>query len=623
MRGGMTIFRTMAHAGQVRPWLRPLVLVGLVVVVLVFWSEGRYLTGEFGQVCALDLSVLGISALGMMVVIAVGGVDMSVAALALLSATVAGWVMQHGVHSVVAAGTGILVGLCFGLLNGIFSEFLRAPLVVVTLCAMVFLEAMSRLASGGMAVSTTPLRWVMDGSWFGWDWPFLPFGVWMFLGLAGVVSVVMRRTSVGPILLEVGADERAAKVRQVNTQLVKILACCVCGGLASLAGLLETARLTIAQLPAGPLPALEVVAAVLIGGGALSGGRASVAGTLISAALIVVVRKGMALAGLAAGLYSVALANIILSALLIERLRRSSTNIVETGREAQNRTTPSAPPPEIPSFLRRSGRSMAAGTVPILLALLGCLCLLAATRFGQAIFGFPDPIAEGRVVFVIPSILFTCLAAVAGREMIRENQELEDAQALDNTRPYALLLRPFTTDTALPVANPEGSSWLFSPRAAFEDRRIDLARLLAQAVKPQLQLRAIGGTPTGPGIIRSPDDQWRGEFQQLAQGAHGIILIPVTGKEIPWELEQLRQHGWLQKTVLLIPGWHGRGPRPQAVSAPFLESLRANGFEIPHPQEQTAMVRLDEAGRSASTVVLKNLKYRTIRAALWRLWGVL
>lgn len=191
--------------------------------------------------------------------------------------------------------------------------------------------------------------------------------------------------------------------------------------------------------------------------------------------------------------------------------------------------------------------------------------------------------------------------------MIQNNQETENEIAQDDRVPFGLLLRPFVSDASQLVRDPHDAN-----------QTVGLAEFLAEAVRPEYQLRVLGGDPVGPGIVYVADKVWRPKFHQLAGLARGILVLVMPGAEIPWEVTELRRHGCLSKTIFLLPGqdvfW-------TETSRAFLKGLRMQGFDLPLPEESMLAVQLDSSGRCTKMTPLEPLDHHSVLRVLRRCWS--
>ena len=122
-------------------------------------------------------------------------------------------------------------------------------------------------------------------------WP-LPWGVWIVLGLAAIMALILRRTVFGRYVFAIGANETAARYSGVRVGLVKGGTYALAGTLFGLAGLLQLARLTQGDPTVAVGLELDIIAALVIGGASLNGGVGSIGGSLIGALIMALLRNG-------------------------------------------------------------------------------------------------------------------------------------------------------------------------------------------------------------------------------------------------------------------------------------------------------------------------------------------
>jgi len=240
-----------------------------------------------------QVSFNAIMAAGVSVVIITAGIDLSIGSVWAFSSVVmahlcvnADWSWQR------ATMAGLGVGLLCGLVNGLGVTLLRLPPFVATLGMMSIARGLAEVMTGGFQISGLPNAFQFWGQGDFWD---VPVPVWVAAAVVLITWALLRFTRIGRYLYAVGGNEAAAHLSGVPVWRVKLFAYAYCGLLASLAGLLATARLGSVR-PSDALGyELDAIAASVIGGISLMGGQGSVLGTAIGATLIGVLRNGMVL----------------------------------------------------------------------------------------------------------------------------------------------------------------------------------------------------------------------------------------------------------------------------------------------------------------------------------------
>lgn len=235
-------------------------------------------------------SRVAIVALGMTVVIATGGVDLSVGAVAAVAGAVTATIVVDSPASwpfalACAAGVGVLCGAW----NGVLVAVCRLQPIVATLVLMVSGRGLAQLVAGGSIITfqSREIAALGNGALLG-----LPVPVTLLACAAIVLWLSLRRTSLGLFLECVGDNSAAARLAGVPERSVVILAYVLCSTLAALSGVIECSYIKAADANnAGQLLELDAILAVVIGGTSLRGGRFSLVGTVVGAMLMQMLTK--------------------------------------------------------------------------------------------------------------------------------------------------------------------------------------------------------------------------------------------------------------------------------------------------------------------------------------------
>ncbi|WP_239952264.1 galactofuranose ABC transporter, ATP-binding protein YtfT [Pantoea sp. Z09] len=258
-------------------------------------------------------------AIGMTLVIATGGIDLSVGAvMAIAGATAATLTVSgHSLAVVIFAALG--AGLLCGLWNGVLVALLRIQPFVATLILMVAGRGVAQLITQGQIVTfdSATLAWLGSGSlWL------LPVPVWITLAAALLVWLLTRKTALGLFIEAVGINLRAARNAGVNGWLVVMSTYVMSGLCAAVAGLIVTADIRGADANnAGLWLELDAILAVVIGGASLMGGRFNLALSLVGALIIQAMNTGILLSGFPPELNQVVKAVVVMCVLLLQSPR--------------------------------------------------------------------------------------------------------------------------------------------------------------------------------------------------------------------------------------------------------------------------------------------------------------
>lgn len=274
-------------------WLRQYggILTGLLALFVLFWrlSPNFLAVGNLLNI-VLQVSITAILAFGMTFVLLVGEIDLSVGSAVALLGTVAALGLEHGLRLWIVILLALVAGLALGAINGMLSALLNIPSFIVTLATMGIYRGLAYILSGGVPVTVDNERFVALGNGRLLS---APVPIWILLALFVANQFILSKTVFGRKLYLAGGNREAALYSGVNVRGLKINIFTLSGLMASISGMLLTARLYSAQPNAGMGYELDAIAAAALGGTSLTGGYGSVTGTLIGALIIGVINNGM------------------------------------------------------------------------------------------------------------------------------------------------------------------------------------------------------------------------------------------------------------------------------------------------------------------------------------------
>jgi len=297
------------------------ITVASVVIVFVVAIEGFGKPGVMLNI-SRAFATLGIIAVGQSLVMAAGGIDLSVGSifggtgmlLAMLNYS------EYGFATTVFVGLG--AGFFFGWLNGLLVTKLRLRPFIATFAMLAILRAASYLLQAGtvglgaIQVTGTPWTYLARG-----DSPlFLPPAFFIVVGLAVGAWLLLKYTRFGLWAYSTGGNLTAAHAIGIPVDKVRILTYVISGALAALAGMLNAGNMQGVTTFDGAGLELESLAAVIIGGASLAGGSASILGTLLAVLLFSVVKFGVSQIGLRLYYQQMITGGVILLALVLTRL---------------------------------------------------------------------------------------------------------------------------------------------------------------------------------------------------------------------------------------------------------------------------------------------------------------
>jgi ribose transport system permease protein len=309
-----------------RPWLGPLAALALVYALFAALAPETFTSPINLLTMGRQTVVVGITSVGMTLVMIEGGIDLSVGSLVALTTVIVARGLQAGLGPTEAVWLALALAVLAGAVNGALVAGFRITPFIVTLGTMSLLRGAAKGFAHDQKIDVDPHgldRWMTGPSG---QWMLAPAGVWLTLAVALAAAAFVQYTRTGRHIVAIGSNQRTARLCGVPVGRITVLVYALGGLFAGLAGIMEFATLTVGDPTDSIGLELEVIAAVVIGGGSLSGGQGSVAGALVGALLMTVIRTGCTHVGLANWVQEILTGVIIVAAVGLDRVRH--------GREA-------------------------------------------------------------------------------------------------------------------------------------------------------------------------------------------------------------------------------------------------------------------------------------------------
>lgn len=293
-----------------------------VALVLIFTISAVALPNFLTKLNLLAIlyqySIIGFLALGQLLVILTGGIDLSQGSLvALTSIVVASLMSKFGLLPAVLSG--LLVTSLLGLLSGLLVSRTTMPPFIVTLGMMGIGRGLALLISDAKPISIDLQIFTSFGRS-----KLLGIPVIAFLWIAASIFLFwfLTRRRQGRYIYAVGGSEESARLSGVNTRKIKLIAYTLSAFLTALGGVIWAARLRSGSPIGGVNYEMESIAAVMIGGGSLFGGVGSVPGTIAGVLIFGVANSALNLAGISPYWQGTIKGILVLLAVVLSQIRR-------------------------------------------------------------------------------------------------------------------------------------------------------------------------------------------------------------------------------------------------------------------------------------------------------------
>ncbi|MBK7319486.1 MAG: ABC transporter permease [Anaerolineales bacterium] len=251
-------------------------------------------------------STVMILAIGMTLVIATGGVDLSVGATMAIAASVAGILMNPSALKnevffvtdpnytfqplwlvIIAA---LAISLICGLWNGVLVAYMRIQPMVATLILMISGRGIAQLITNGLRVQITYKPYAFIGQ----GWVILPFSLYLVAIVFAITWFITRKTAIGMFIESVGINFRSSYFSGIDEKKIKLLVYTFCGFCAGIAGLVASSNIKTSDANnIGLTTELDAILAVVIGGTSMAGGRFSLLASMVGALVMQAITQSM------------------------------------------------------------------------------------------------------------------------------------------------------------------------------------------------------------------------------------------------------------------------------------------------------------------------------------------
>lgn len=277
----------------------PLEIILLAMFLFLVYAAPGFATLDNQLNILRNVTMMGIIAFGMTMVIVSGEIDLSVGSGVAFSGCLTAWVTREltpalGPYPAITLGAlaAMLSLFAIGVFTGKLRQHFNMPTFITTLGLLTVLSGAANLITGGFPITAFPREFGFLGSGFLFG---IPFPVYIFVAVFGFVYFLMNYTSFGRALYAVGGNLEAARLSGIDVWKTKTMALAITGVFTAIAGVLIASQILSGSASAARGWELNVISAVIIGGTSLFGGKGTVRGTLIGVLFLGVIVNGMTL----------------------------------------------------------------------------------------------------------------------------------------------------------------------------------------------------------------------------------------------------------------------------------------------------------------------------------------
>ncbi|MFZ5672105.1 MAG: ABC transporter permease [Pseudomonadota bacterium] len=303
----------------------PIVFLIVLVLLVGAYDPSFFSLGNFLTVTA-DTMTLFLMASGVTLVIMIGGIDLSIQAVAsMASCILAAYLGRFGIWTIPLA---VLGGAVAGLTGSLVSTRLRIPSFIATLAVSGVVLSAGYWFSDTRSINIPPDLSASYLSWAVGETLGVPNEIWVGVVVMVILSVLLQLTPFGRLIRGIGAQEQAVIASGINVDRIKVAAYILSGTMAALAGVVMAARLGSGSPTLANEFLLPAIAAIIVGGTAITGGVGSVWRTFVGALIVQVVRIGMTFMGVSVFAQQIVFGVILVAAVAIT-LDRSKLLVVK------------------------------------------------------------------------------------------------------------------------------------------------------------------------------------------------------------------------------------------------------------------------------------------------------
>lgn len=311
--------------------LAPAALVILYVFFSVFGNQ-FFSTDMFKNILESSYYI-GFMAFGVTFIIITGGIDLSLGTVMMCAALLGGYTFKQGWPLLASIFLTVIVGVIFGLINGLLIAKMKLPPFIATLGTQMMAQGFGSIITKVQS-QTWPTATAEVGGWFKkvfiraeiLGFKGFPVGAFWLIGFFIVAALILHKTRFGRYTYAIGSNEEAARLSGINVDNWKVAIYVLSGFFVGMAGLFYAAAYTTITPGTGNGQEMNGITGVIIGGTSMTGGSGTMIGTLIGVFIMSVLKNGLASCGLQAPWQTFFTGLVVIAAVLLDIARTNAAN---------------------------------------------------------------------------------------------------------------------------------------------------------------------------------------------------------------------------------------------------------------------------------------------------------
>ena len=296
-------------------------IIAAFLIIMPFASEYFFQMKNIMNILQ-NISLQGITALGMTMVIITGGIDISVGGVMAMCAWIAASLMKSGINWGIACLVALLIAVLCGAVNAFSVSVMKIPPMIATLAMMSMTRGLQTVISHGTTLTGLPESFQIIGQ--GMIFGVIPIPAIIVVVLYIIASLFMKKTVTGRNIYIVGGNPEAARVAGIKNKRVLFFSYIACAVLATVAGLVFVSRTNSAPATLGTNLEMKAIMAAVIGGTSVTfGGKGKIFGTFLGVIIVGLISNALDLLGVSAYYQQFIQGLLVLVVVILEAIRNN------------------------------------------------------------------------------------------------------------------------------------------------------------------------------------------------------------------------------------------------------------------------------------------------------------